>query len=695
MQSSIPILTDSIFLDLKTKLTCLIKKEKLRLTFWQHLTHIEEEYVHNNIHYYASISSFLDRSMVIIQLSEKMNCFPDEIQSHIFDMVGISLDDLKPILQSTSYHVFCEDLCHFKNESSFNYLIGLCIECGMNIPQMLKDPGTYHDSYYSVGHGYNKILYLGTLGNNILLVRLCLDNGISPEEGRHRLGSRQKKPMTPLGNAVVNDNLEIAQLLMEKGANAKIKGTYQSSLLHYAQSPTMMDFLLEKTKWSINQKDSNGCTPFYYITLRYYIFHMLQLIRNKKMNECIASTNSYYILDDNLLDISFQNIKNEKPYKLFVENLFSNPIHPNILQYMLEKGANPAIQSKLNYTVVHIAACIPDFPLATMKQILSKCSTSVLKVKVVEEEEEKTPFELACKYNISIQNELIEYLFQMEVKGNWPAFHEKSLPLFDHVANTLQYRITLKTLVKDGINMIHSKFTLLLKYAFPNVSKIQLYFLLLLGTEHNASKISSKMNILDTDRKKIRDCIHTWCTRMTNKVNAKYVLDIVNRMEKHLLLIVGSHEEYLAINDSNIESYIKKNLIYQPKFSIFWCILLLTQDSLPFRRRLDKIYTFIQDLKEQARMFETNLMHLICRYIVQTKRYTSLAEFMEKMATATLPMAMPIKRKWKEIYLDESFRPIYLTITQDHIESIRLSIIYKLFCAAQNWAFFEDYYASL
>jgi len=90
------------------------------------------------------------------------------------------------------------------------------------------------------------------------IVNLLLDNG-----AEINAQSRNRLVATPLQGAVVTRRIELARLLIKRGANVNCKGEGGGSPLHEAAFSGQLDFaeLLLAQGANINAKDDNGKTP--------------------------------------------------------------------------------------------------------------------------------------------------------------------------------------------------------------------------------------------------------------------------------------------------------------------------------------------------------------------------------------------------------------------------------------------------
>lgn len=101
----------------------------------------------------------------------------------------------------------------------------------------------------------NPITPLGVaVGDNPEMVVPLLKAGSDPKQ------PYTKEGFTPLQNVTVSNRIEIAKLLLEAGADAKVKDSEGNTPLHVAFSLEMIDLLISKGA-DINAKNKSGLTP--------------------------------------------------------------------------------------------------------------------------------------------------------------------------------------------------------------------------------------------------------------------------------------------------------------------------------------------------------------------------------------------------------------------------------------------------
>src|SRR5437868_7116213 len=116
---------------------------------------------------------------------------------------------------------------------------------------------------------------------NLEIVKLTLDRGADIDAV-----SKNRLSATPLQGAAAMQKLELARLLIARGANVNCRGEAGGSPLHEAAGNGQMEFaqLLLDHGANVNAKDDNGKTPLT-IALEYKQTEMAKFLRARKATQ--------------------------------------------------------------------------------------------------------------------------------------------------------------------------------------------------------------------------------------------------------------------------------------------------------------------------------------------------------------------------------------------------------------------------
>ena len=116
----------------------------------------------------------------------------------------------------------------------------------------IKDDDGFTSLYYAAQNGYKEIAEL--LIEKGADVNVKLESQTAKEYG---MGGA-----TPLRGAVANDHKEMAELLIAKGADVNVKEGLGITLLHFANTREIAELLIAKGL-DVNAKDAEGWTPLH------------------------------------------------------------------------------------------------------------------------------------------------------------------------------------------------------------------------------------------------------------------------------------------------------------------------------------------------------------------------------------------------------------------------------------------------
>ncbi|XP_077297918.1 uncharacterized protein LOC143919459 [Arctopsyche grandis] len=166
---------------------------------------------------------------------------------------------------------------------------------------------------------------------------------------------------TPLHFAFERGDIEIINVLLENGADERLKSNDGKSLLHFVSSNTESSKMLLEKGFDPNEPDKNGDTPFM-IAVRWRKRDLIELlldyganpnIRNKKGDTPLIESVEYLGIETlkvliERVDLNMTHINGETAlYRSVSYEL------PDIFNLLLEKGADPTIGNVNKYTVIH------------------------------------------------------------------------------------------------------------------------------------------------------------------------------------------------------------------------------------------------------------------------------------------------------------------------------------------------------
>ena len=143
---------------------------------------------------------------------------------------------------------------------------------------------------------------------------------------------------------------KIAEMLIENGANVKLKNQDGTTALHFATHGNyhkMVNLLLDHGACA-HEKDSRGNTPLHYISMT---------LKDEKKNSLPKFTIDKLVkkYDENILEIDLGNNKGETPLHLAAEKGMKE-----VSQYFLEKGALLTAIDGIMETPLHKAVNHPN-----------------------------------------------------------------------------------------------------------------------------------------------------------------------------------------------------------------------------------------------------------------------------------------------------------------------------------------------
>jgi ankyrin repeat protein len=182
---------------------------------------------------------------------------------------------------------------------------------------------------------------------------------------------------TPLMNSV--ENLEVAKLLIENGADLAKRDEKGSTALHMACEEGEVDVvqLLIDAKADVNAQNNDGRTPLMWVKEGLLAKLLIENGADLEVEDDTGSTTLYYaclrgvevvhILIDAKADVNAQNIYGRTPLMNSVENL-------DVAKLLIENGADLAKKDEDGNTALHMAC---DKGVADVVQLLIDAKADV------------------------------------------------------------------------------------------------------------------------------------------------------------------------------------------------------------------------------------------------------------------------------------------------------------------------------
>ena len=236
----------------------------------------------------------------------------------------------------------------------------LLINSYIDEKEKIKIIKSIYKKYLNIVNDNNSTLLHKTVMSNLLnIMKILLEEGVDDINAKDNAG------YTPLHLAIVHDNYDILQILIENGANINEKYFNDTPILLAIKKnkPNIIKLLIEKGA-NLNEKDDFGNTPLHFAYINELFDRVILLIeqgadiyiQNRDgstiidliMEKEIDINNSYEISDDN----EDKNIK--------------------IIDKLLEKGVNIDIHKKMNNLTLLLYIAIIDNLLNLTKLLIEK-----------------------------------------------------------------------------------------------------------------------------------------------------------------------------------------------------------------------------------------------------------------------------------------------------------------------------------
>jgi len=181
------------------------------------------------------------------------------------------------------------------------------------------------------------------------------------------------KPVDPLGNtplhlAIGSRNLTMIQLLLEKGADLKLRNAAGDSPLHVAvqmNAPDLLAILLASPTTNPDIQDDIGRTPLHTCTNEEVAQLLLDHNANVNAIDLYGNTPLHFggnnqvpivqLLLERGADVTARNIIGETPLHTILQR---NSINLDIIQSLIEYGADMEAQDYQGLTPVHLTAIL-------------------------------------------------------------------------------------------------------------------------------------------------------------------------------------------------------------------------------------------------------------------------------------------------------------------------------------------------
>lgn len=281
---------------------------------------------------------------------------------------GINVQDTSAIVEPDSIDAGLLD------SLNFNLLIAASKGKASEAKEAIKNGAQTNCTF----DGITPLMYASQEGH-IEIVKLLLSSGAKLEERPYYTG------ITALIGSVINNQLDIADILIQNGANinAKAKDSVSSLLYAAGYGYVLMTDMLIFYGADINAKDTDGNNAIIIAAINGYREIVDSLIRkgadvNSLDNDgntplILASQNEHYdvvkLVLDNNADINAINMANHSALSVSAKtgNL-------EIFQLLLDKGADTKVKAGRNSTIYNIAMAHENNALV---KILSKNSSNI------------------------------------------------------------------------------------------------------------------------------------------------------------------------------------------------------------------------------------------------------------------------------------------------------------------------------
>ncbi|MBT5832362.1 MAG: hypothetical protein HOH77_19395 [Candidatus Latescibacteria bacterium] len=241
----------------------------------------------------------------------------------------------------------------------------------LNEPDFVKQYAKNHpDRFQSNDSDRDGLLQIAVQNDNIDMLRLLLDLGLHPDD-RHQLHNYESKPFSwgqPLGGAAGNSQYDIAELLLEHGAdpNASMYASGNSIAAAYNNQDEKMKGLLFRYGATLDHTTAglNGETSAAAVALQNDPALAKDLLWAAGCGGDINIVGMCLKQLDWKPDNSRWFSLLEQPLRLWRANPhrkfrdFDRSVYPEIFRMILDHGASPNLVGRYGYRIAHsLAAC--------------------------------------------------------------------------------------------------------------------------------------------------------------------------------------------------------------------------------------------------------------------------------------------------------------------------------------------------
>ncbi len=299
----------------------------------------------------------------------------------------------------------------------------------------------------------NFSLHESVNANDIDKINMLISTGVidinSPDEAGN----------TPLYLAVSNNNVSLAAHLISLGADMNLTNNEDVSLLHVMaayEDVTLLSLVIKQIK-NINARSVDGNTPLHVavyennnpklIEMLLYYGAKINALNGNNSNllhlaigkEGPINTNIIDLLLDNKIKINARDNSGNTPLHIAVQR---DNIQPELIEFLLLKGANPTIKNDAGYTAFHLSIVSgADINIVRVLLQVDKINTKL--------EEGETPLHLAAKAENNF--EMTEMLLLMGADVNAKTDNDDT-PLHYAVSQTGDYRV-IELLIEAGADV--------------------------------------------------------------------------------------------------------------------------------------------------------------------------------------------------------------------------------------------------
>lgn len=265
----------------------------------------------------------------------------------------------------------------------------------------------------------NTPLHIACQLNNIILVGLLINSGANPNiknKNDKTPGELITKNSNEITAALKANFFELYRKLLKKDGNSEFESFAEiikkqginavepekgDAILHIAckeKNIGVVKFLLNQKEINVNLQNANGNTPL----------HIACTLQNFEL---------VCILIDKGANLNLTNNFSKSPLLIACSNI-SGDIGFQIIEFLLNKNANPHLKDYKGNIFLHLLCGLPEKYAAKAQEIISNLLNKNLDLINYKNQARKTPLHIACESkNISIIDLLIKFGADLEAKN--------------------------------------------------------------------------------------------------------------------------------------------------------------------------------------------------------------------------------------------------------------------------------------